>query len=252
MDEQIIRDLFGDCISAAEILGRDGDFRDQLASPRAAGAQSNRQGRPTSGMAGRLGHASPRHSSPPRFAPLRLFPQRPDYAPRHAGTGSRRAQVAGNSRRQCHGLGTWLAAEPVGPASGSRARLQNSGHALGSFAHVSRTCSTPIRRSRSTAISAARRALPRCCCKAMPARSNSCPPCLRPGPTDRSAALGPAAVSRSISSGKRPPGFGQHPLAGGKSLPPALRRNHSRCDDQKRRFIPLGRALNYSTATKCM
>jgi alpha-L-fucosidase 2 len=35
MDEQIIRDLFGNCIQAAEILGVDKDFRDQLAATRA-------------------------------------------------------------------------------------------------------------------------------------------------------------------------------------------------------------------------
>jgi alpha-L-fucosidase 2 len=35
MDEQIIRDLFGNCIRAGEILGVDKDFRDQLAAARA-------------------------------------------------------------------------------------------------------------------------------------------------------------------------------------------------------------------------
>ena len=39
-------------------------------------------------------------------------------------------------------------------------------------------CSTPIRHFRSTATSAARPASPKCCCKAMPAKS----PCCRPGP----------------------------------------------------------------------
>jgi len=35
MDSQIVRDLFGNCIRAAEILGMDKDFRDQLAAARA-------------------------------------------------------------------------------------------------------------------------------------------------------------------------------------------------------------------------
>jgi alpha-L-fucosidase 2 len=35
MDEQILRDLFGNCIRAAEILGVDKDFREQLAAARA-------------------------------------------------------------------------------------------------------------------------------------------------------------------------------------------------------------------------
>ena len=45
MDMQILRDLFANCIQAAEILGVDADFRAQLAAARApARARSDRQG----------------------------------------------------------------------------------------------------------------------------------------------------------------------------------------------------------------
>ena len=79
MDMQILRDLFSNCIRAAEILGVDEDFRKQAAATRAApGPEPDRQRRPAPGMAGGLGHEGPGDSSPACLAPLRVVSERPD------------------------------------------------------------------------------------------------------------------------------------------------------------------------------
>ena len=57
MDMQILRDLFLQCINAAQVLGIDPEFSAKLAEIRARLApDANRQGRPVAGMARGLGH----------------------------------------------------------------------------------------------------------------------------------------------------------------------------------------------------
>ncbi len=70
MDMQILRDLFAHSIEASETLGIDEDFCKQVAVARPFGAQSDRLGGSTSGMAGRLGYADSGAAPSARFAPL--------------------------------------------------------------------------------------------------------------------------------------------------------------------------------------
>ncbi len=81
MDLGIVRDLFGACIRASELLDRDADFR----AERQAGADAALSGgkaRTTAGMA--PGFSRDRCASSPHFAPVRTAPVEPDHAPRHA------------------------------------------------------------------------------------------------------------------------------------------------------------------------
>ena len=171
------------------------NFRKQLAATRArlAPNQIGKAG-PVAGMAGGLGHggAGERHHRHVSHL-YGLYPSRRSSPARHARTGRGGAKVAGNPRRQRHRLGHRLAHQSVGAPAGRRPRLQDSEAAARARSAPIRTCSTPIRRSRSTATSAAPPASRRCCCKAAsapwqrrrrrrpPPRSNSCPRFPRPG-----------------------------------------------------------------------
>ena len=143
----------------------------------AAAAADDRQARPDSGVVGGLRRARAR--PPAHLAAVRAASRRPDHGARHAGAGARP-----RARRSSAGWRT-AAATPAGAAPGS----STSGRASKTASRRRRTtrrcsrsrrcptCGTCIRRSRSTATSAAPRASPRCCCRATPARSTCCRRC---------------------------------------------------------------------------
>ena len=156
MDSQILRDLFANCIRAAEILGVDADFREACAAARAqASAGPHRQGRAAAGMAGGLGHGGAGARSSARLASVRAVPERADHAAPHAGAGGGRA----TSLELRGDLSTgWAIAWRIN----LWARLRDAEHAhwrhqtaAGSRRAPTPTCSTRTRRSRSTATSAA-------------------------------------------------------------------------------------------------
>ena len=74
MDMQILRDLFTNCIAAAEILGSRSGISRSGGRTRAPRAKPNRLRRPVAGMAERLGHDRRRSASSPRFALYGLYP----------------------------------------------------------------------------------------------------------------------------------------------------------------------------------
>ena len=126
MDMQIIRDLFTNCIAAAEILGVDPEFRDEVAKTRSRYcAKPNWFRRPVAGMAERLGYDRRRSATSTRFALVRPVSQSANQFARHARSGGGREKIAGNSRRQRHRLGSGLAAEFVGSPARRRSRLHH-------------------------------------------------------------------------------------------------------------------------------
>ena len=127
MDEQIIRDLFGNCIRSVGDTRRGRGFAGEAHRHQGPPcAEPNRQSGPAPGMARRLGHGSARSSSSPCLASLRPFSQRADFLAGHAGTGGGGEAFPGNSRRRCDRMGHRLAALPVGAPAGRRAHLQDS------------------------------------------------------------------------------------------------------------------------------
>ena len=120
MDFGIIRELFGDCLRAAEVLGEDPDFRARLgrALDRLA-ALPDRQARAAAGVAEglRRGRAGP----PPHVAPLRPAPGPLDHAPGHAGaggSGARLARAPAGAGRRRHGLEPRVDRQPLRPPRG--------------------------------------------------------------------------------------------------------------------------------------
>ena len=203
MDFGIIRELFGDCLRAAEVLGEDAEFRVRLQSaldrlpPYQVG-----QARAAPGVAEglRRGRAGP----PPHLAALRPPPGPLDHAAGHAGAregGARLARAPAGERRRRHGLEPRVDRQPLRPARrrGEGAREPDD---AAREVHPARTCSTTTRRSRSTATSAARRGSRRCCCRATRASSTCCRRSRAPGPTAPSPAFARAAASRSTSPGR--------------------------------------------------
>ena len=146
--------------------------------PRARGSRrSDRQRRPAPGMARRLGHAGARAAPSARVASLRTVSRRREIdVRRHAGAGRGRKRSLEMRGDEATG---WATAWRIN----LWARLGDGDHAheilkfLLAPSGPIRTCSMPTRRSRSTATSAARRASPRCCCRATRARSGCCPRC---------------------------------------------------------------------------
>ena len=204
MDFEIIRELFGDCLRAAEVLGEDAEFRDAApARARPAPAVPDRQARAAPGVAEglRRGRARP----PPHLAPLRPPPGPLDHAARHAGAGeggARLARAPARERRRRHGLEPRLDRQPLRAARRRREGAREPDDAA-SRSPPCRTCSTTTRRSRSTATSAARRGSRRCCCRATRASSTCCRRFRAPGRTAASPAFARAAASRSTSPGRR-------------------------------------------------
>jgi alpha-L-fucosidase 2 len=164
MDQQIVHDLFTNCIEAAEILGIDDQFIKQVKV-----ARRNLAG-PKIGSDGRLMEWNEEFEEPERTAAA---------IPAGAGRGSSTSGHACEMQRK-HMKTCWLCCESQ--------RIPTS--------------STIIRPSRSTVTSAAPPDWRRCCCKATPARFICCPPCLKPGRAVLSEACAPAAASRWTSPGK--------------------------------------------------
>ena len=156
---------------------------------------AHRQGRAVPGVARRLGRRRrPNRITAMSRISMRSIPSCADQRARHAGVGRRRARrVARHARRPRHGLGHGLAPAICGRAwAMANTRTRSSSACSGRSAPIP-TCSTPIRRSRSTAISAARPASSRCSCSRGEARCGCCPRCQRPGPQARCAAFAHAA-----------------------------------------------------------
>ena len=203
MDSQIIRDLFTNCIRAAEILGVDADFRAKLAATRARLAPNQ------IGKAGQLQEwlddwdmQAPeihhRHVS-------HLYGLYPSAQITPRGT----PELAAAVRKSLEIRGDDATGWGVGWRINLWARLLDGDHAYRLLTllmtpppHAARTCSTVARRSRSTATSAAARASPRCSCRAATARSNCCRRCPRRGPRAASRGSVPAAGLRWTSHGR--------------------------------------------------
>ena len=170
MDMQILRDLFGNCMHAAEILGVDEDFRRQLAATRQRLAPNQ------IGKAGQLQEwlddwdvEAPeihhRHVS-------HLYGLFPSAQITLRGT----PELAAAVRKSLEIRGDDATGWGLGWRLNLWARLQNAEHAYKILslllcpAGPIRICSIPAHRSRSTATLAEPRALPKCSCKATPAR----------------------------------------------------------------------------------
>ena len=176
-------------VEAAEMLGVDADFRERAGrGPRRACRRSRSANTASCRSGSRT--TTTRAGPPPHLAPVRAsIPGDQIIAARHARDFAAAARRS-LERRLAHGGGhtgwsrAWiinlwarLGDGDTGPRA-PRSRLLAPDRRCP-------TCSTPTRPSRSTAISAAPPASPRCCCRATPARSTCCPPCPRPGPPGR-------------------------------------------------------------------
>ena len=118
MDSQILRDLFAHCVRAAEILGRDADFRAAcVRDARPSATRSDRRRGTAAGVARGLGHGCARAGSPPRLASLRAVPQRPDQRAAHAGARCSGEAFTGAARRPVDRLGHCLAHQSLGTAA---------------------------------------------------------------------------------------------------------------------------------------
>ena len=172
MDRQIVRSLFGEVIAAAKTLGVDAALRDQLDGMRKqiAPNQIGKYGQLQEWLEDKDDPKNKhRHQS-------HLWGVHPGYEitrVRHARPVQGGAAIADLPRRCGDGLVDGLEAESVGAVSGRRPRVQDfaepdrAGVGPASTRRgCSRTCSTRIRRSRSTATSARRRGSRRCCCRA--------------------------------------------------------------------------------------
>ncbi|MGA2773206.1 MAG: hypothetical protein ABSG26_20560 [Bryobacteraceae bacterium] len=181
MSAEIIRDLFSSLVRAGDILGADAEFRKKIAGAlaRMAPLKIGRYGQiqewsrdfeevdaghrhmsqlyalhPGCQVTPRGAPGWPWPPGRPSSAAWRMAAARPAGAARGSSTSSRVSRMAALPTSMC-----WCCCA-IPPC---------------------RIHSTPIRPSRSTATSAARRASPRCCCKAMPVRSASCRRCRRLG-----------------------------------------------------------------------
>ena len=207
MDIEIIHDLLTNCIDAIDVLAADApdgkfdaEFRGELASAlkRLPPLQISKRTGALQEWVEDYSEPEPQHRHVSHMFglhPGRMITPRgtPELAEALRKTLIRRGDEATGWSRAWKTM-AW-------------ARLEDGDHAYKIFKGLLRraripTCSTPIRRSRSTAISARRRPSPRCCCKAMPARLPSCPRCPACGPREKSTDCEPAAALRSISSGR--------------------------------------------------
>ena len=126
MDEEILRELFGNAIEAARALGVDADLRQKWSATRAqAGAAADRQRRPAAGVARRLGHAGARDPPPARVAPVRPVSRSRHRRAPHAGTRGGRETLARDSRRSGDRLGDRVADQPLGQAGRRQPRVRH-------------------------------------------------------------------------------------------------------------------------------
>ena len=201
MDIEITDQLFARVIEASEILNIDPDFRRRVIAAR-------RRLPPLQiGKHGQLQEWAEDYDEPdPGHRHIsHLFALHPGNRITPRGTPELAAAARTTlERRLAHGGGHtgWSRAWIIN----FWARLEDAEKAhemwLRSWpARPCRTCSTPIRHFRSTAISAAPPASPRCCCKATRARFISCPPCPATGPAAASVACVPAAAWKSTFRG---------------------------------------------------
>ena len=204
MDHQIITGLFTQVIRASEILGIDAAFRERVAATQKRIPAAGR-----SASTARFRNGPRTTTSPIRAIATSRSCSRCIPATRSRCT-ARRSSRRPRARPSSGGWRT-AAATRAGAARGS----STSGRACRTASRRTRTirrcsrsrrcrtCGTCIRRSRSTATSAAPRASPRCCCRATTARSTCCRRCRAPGPTASSPACARAAASRSMRRGRR-------------------------------------------------
>lgn len=116
MDLELIHQLFTECISAAHRLGLDDDFRERLNSTlrRLPPLQVGKRGQLQEWIVD-FPEADP-------LQPLWTLPGRHDHARRNAEVCSRRAEIAGASRRQVDRLEPRVASLPVGAVMRRRSR----------------------------------------------------------------------------------------------------------------------------------
>ena len=156
MDIGIIRELFGDCLRAAEVLGEDAEFRERLAArarPAAAATRSASTGSCRSGSKD-YDEAEPGHRHMSHLFALHPGHQitlrgTPELARRRASRSSAGWRTAAATR-----AGAAPGSSTSGRGSATASRRTRTWRRC-SRSPRCRTCSTPIRRSRSTATSAA-------------------------------------------------------------------------------------------------
>ena len=156
MDNQILRDLFANCIRAAEILGMDADFRKACAATRAKLPPDR------IGKAGQLQEwmedwdmEAPERDHRHVSHLYGLFPSEQITRAPHAGAGGGRA----NARSNCAAICPRAGRSPGASISGRGCATPSTRMASSNYCSIRRapipTCSTRTRRSRSTATSAA-------------------------------------------------------------------------------------------------
>ena len=163
---RIVRELFARVIEASETLNVDSPLRDELKGKlRAALALSHQRQGAIAGMARRFCRAG--SQTPPPVAPVLPAPEQPDFARKLTRTVPRGDAFARHQGRPNDRLVDGLADQSLGPAARRRPRLSHRAEPVPARRDdrheddprrrpVHRTCSTPIRRSRSTATSATR------------------------------------------------------------------------------------------------
>ena len=177
MDIEIIRELFGDCLRAAELLGdgRASSASALAARARPAAAAPDRQARPAAGVARRTSTRPSRATATSRTCSR--CTRATQITLRGTPELARAARVS-LERRLAHGGGgtgwsrAWIINFWARLGDGDKAH-ENLTTLLAQVAPC-RTCSTTTRRSRSTATSAAPPASRRCCCRATRASWTCC------------------------------------------------------------------------------
>jgi hypothetical protein len=149
-DQQLIWDLFNNTVAAADVLGIDKEFRDQIAGMRDKLVTSlHRQARPAQGMVRRQG----RHDQqiPPRLPSLGLLSGQADHRAGHAGMGRRRQGLAQRPRRRGQRLELGVEDQLLGAVSGCRTRLQAGAHPPATCPQTGRPARPPERHLRESA-----------------------------------------------------------------------------------------------------
>ena len=180
---------------------------------RRSGCRRTRSGSGATSRSGTRTGTTEDPAAPPRVAPDRRCTRTARSPVRHARAGRGREAVARAARRRRHRLEQGVEDRALGAAARRRPRVPHAADAPAvrrarrarrstRAAGPIRTCSTRTRRSRSTATSAARRASPRCCCRAIAASCTCCRRCPRRGRRAACAGCVPAAATRWTSRGR--------------------------------------------------
>ena len=203
-DQQIIWDLFQSYLEMAQALGVDADYQKKVADMQARLAPNKigKWGQLQEWQADRddpkdthrhishlfavyPGPADQHDPARPSWRGGHQEPEGPQQRPR--GDDGPAVHGRDDHRRQPPLVDLAVAVRRLGPAGRSRAGRASWSAACSPTTRC-RTCSATIRRSRWTATSASPGRLPRCCCRATPAKSRCCPPCPRSGPREGSFA----------------------------------------------------------------